>query len=147
MNEIAVASHTFSCRVYYEDTDAAGIVYYANYLRFAERARTEMLRTVGIKQSLLARDSGVALAVKRCAIEYVKPAVLDDWLDIESQITAVHGASMEGTQTIRRGDDVLVTLSVTIVAMNREGRPVRLPAELRGALGLPARRVELSKHS
>lgn len=145
MND-AVARHSFACRVYYEDTDAAGIVYYANYLRFAERARTEMLRSAGIKQSLLARDSGVAFAVKRCAIEYVKPALLDDWLDIETQIVAVHGASMDGRQTIRRGDELLVTLDVTLVAMNRDGRPVRLPAELRSALGLPARRVELSKH-
>jgi acyl-CoA thioester hydrolase len=145
MSEHAVARHSFGCRVYYEDTDAAGIVYYANYLRFAERARTEMLRAAGLKQSLLARETGIAFAVKRCTIEYVKPAVLDDWLDIETQIKTVHGASMDGTQTIRRGDDVLVTLDVTLVALNREGRPVRLPAELRNALGLPARRAELLK--
>ena len=72
--------HVFSMRVYYEDTDAAGIVYYANYLKFAERARTEMLRALGTDQSRLAAEQGIAFAVRRCTADYLKPARLDNRL-------------------------------------------------------------------
>lgn len=121
-------------RVYYEDTDAAGIVYHANYLRFAERARTEMLRAVGIAQSTLAREVGVAFAVRDCQIDYRAPARLDDLLEVRSRLVEQRGATLRAEQTIRRDGEDLVRLAVRVACVGRDGRPVRLPAGLRGSL-------------
>ncbi len=127
------AAHIFRCRVYYEDTDAAGIVYYANYFRFAERARTEMLRAAGVSQAALAAESGLAFAVKHCACEYRAPARLDDELDVVTRVTALRGASIEARQDIRRGPDLLAELAVTVACVARDGRPARIPPPLRRA--------------
>jgi len=128
-------AHRTRVRVYYEDTDAAGIVYYANYLRFLERARTEMLRDFGFNQIELMRDLGVAFAVLRCEIRYLKPARLDDHLDVESRITDIRGASLDFSQTIRRDDQELVRAVVTVTSLDyRNGRPTRVPAPIRQAL-------------
>lgn len=124
----------FSVRVYYEDTDAGGIVYYANYLKFAERARTEALRAGGIEQSALLRDTGIALVVRRCAAEFLKPARLDDSLTIETRLADIHAASLELEQTILRGGETLVSLSVTVACIGQNARPARLPQPLKTAL-------------
>ena len=126
--------HRFPVRVYWEDTDAGGIVYYANYLKFAERARTEMLRVVGIDQSRLMDDSGVTFTVRRCSVDYRAPARLDDLLEVATAISAVAGASVSMTQRIMRAESGLVRLVVDMACVGRSGRPVRLPNQVRSTL-------------
>jgi acyl-CoA thioester hydrolase len=131
---ISNRTHAFLTRVYYEDTDAAGIVYYANYLKFAERARTELLRLLGFEQERLRREAGFAFAVRRCVAEYLMPARLDDELTVTSRLAGLGGATLEVEQRIRRGDADLVRLDVTLACVAASGRPVRLPPPLRAAL-------------
>ena len=128
------AAHVFQARVYWEDTDGAGIVYYANYFKFAERARTEMLRAAGIEQRRVLDETGVAFAVRRCACEYLRPARLDDALAVVSRVTEARGASLDMHQQIRRDHETLAELDVTIVCVARDGRPARLPPGVRHAL-------------
>lgn len=126
--------HRLPIRVYYEDTDAGGIVFYANYLRYTERARTDMLRLIGITQSRLAEDDGLIFAVRRCEIDYRAPARLDDELEVRSRLTHVGGASIEAAQSIFRDDERLVDSSLAIACIGRDGRPRRLPPPIRTAL-------------
>ena len=126
--------HRFPLRVYYEDTDAAGIVYYANYLRFLERGRTELLRLIGEEHSALREARGINWTVRRCALEYLKPARLDDAIEVVTAITALRGASVEMAQLVCRGSDTLLTAELTLACMNDAGRPVRLPSHLRQSL-------------
>lgn len=128
--------HVFAVRVYYEDTDAAGIVYYANYLKFAERARTEWLRGRGVGQRALSESEGVAFAVRRLAVEYLKPARLDDIIEVRTRIVDVRGASIDAEQELRREGQTIATLAVTLACVDANGRPARLPPVVRHALGL-----------
>ena len=100
--QAAKGIHSFPVRVYYEDTDAGGIVYYANYLRFAERARTEALRLCGFDQSDLMSDHQMAFVVRRCNVDFLKPAMLDDLLTIETRLTDISKVSMGMRQAIMR---------------------------------------------
>lgn len=139
------APHVFRTRVYYEDTDAAGIVYYANYLKFAERARTEILREAGIVQRAMAEEMGVAFAVRSVNVEYLKPARLDDALVVESTTVAVGGATADGVQVVRRAEDgaELVRLAVRLACLKlADGRPTRIPETVRAAL---ARHIVVTK--
>jgi acyl-CoA thioester hydrolase len=126
-------------RVYYEDTDAGGVVYYANYLKFAERGRTEALRAAGIEQRALAESEGVQFVVRRVEADFRAPARLDDDLEVVTRTVDIGGASLTMDQTIRRGDETLVTLRVTICSVGaqgpRDGRPVRMPAHIVSRLG------------
>jgi len=134
MRETSVSAvHVFPVRVYYEDTDAAGIVYYANYLKFAERARSELLREHGIGNRALQQSDGVAFAVRRLAVEYMAPAYLDDLLEVRSRITGVHGASIEAEQDVVRDDKDIARLTLTLACVAQSGRPARLPAAVRAA--------------
>lgn len=126
MNKI----HTLPIRVYYEDTDAGKIVYYANYLKFAERGRTEMLREAGFDHQTLLRDHKFGFAVRKCAADYRKPALLDDEIDVVTRITAVTGARIVMEQTIRRDDEVLVTVDVTLACLGAAGRGIRMPEQI-----------------
>ena len=123
--------HVLPLRVYYEDTDAGGVVYYANYLKYAERARTEFLRALGVVQSEMMAEQGLAFAVRSVSAEYLKPARLDDFLEVPSGIVEVRGASIRADQRIRRDGVDLVRLDVRVACMNVSGRAVRLPAPLR----------------
>ena len=128
--------HQFPVTVYYEDTDTGGIVYYANYLKFAERARTEMLRSLGIENSTLLNEQRVAFAVKECSADYIKPAVLDDALNVVTTVENVGGASMRLIQDIFRGQERLVAITVRLACMNIDtGQPCRLPHEVRTVMG------------
>lgn len=124
----------FPVRVYYEDTDAGGVVYYANYLKFAERARSEMLRHLGIENSTLQREDGIALVVRKVEAEYISPAKLDDLLEIHLSLTKVGGASIDGVQWITRGDEVLVRIRIKIGCMKISGGAERLPEKTRNLL-------------
>jgi acyl-CoA thioester hydrolase len=130
--------HTHPIRVYYEDTDLAGIVYYANYLKFTERARTEFLRGLGIDQVAIKRDSGVVFAVRRVEADYIAPALFDDLLAVTTAVTAIGGARVTLAQDVTRGGAVLVRTRVTLAALREDGRPARLPQALRAALPRPA---------
>lgn len=123
--------HQLDLRVYYEDTDAAGIVYHAGYLRFAERGRTEMLRAAGFEHAQVFRETGTGFAVADLHITYRAPARLDDFLTVRSWIARVGGASMEMRQDVCRGDALLAELKVTLVCIDRKFKAVRLPAEIR----------------
>ena len=127
-------THRFGLRVYYEDTDAAGIVYHANYLKFAERARTEMLRHVGFEQEALRRATGHVFAVRHCSADYLAPARLDDELIVETRVTALGGASLEMAQQIGCGERTLACLALRLACLGPDGRPSRLPSTLRAAL-------------
>ena len=130
------ASHRFPLTIYWEDTDAGGIVYHSNYLNFAERARTEMVRGLGIRQSDLAAG-GHAFAVTHAEIDFRAPARLDDRLEVVSTLRAVGGASMEVDQIIYRLDAgtelVRLNIRLAFIAL-AAGRPARLPEDLRRIL-------------
>lgn len=132
--DAAAGEHVFPVRVYYEDTDAAGIVYYVNYLKFAERARTEMLRLLGREQQHMMESEGVAFAVKSARIEYFRPARLDDSLAVRTGLIEVAGASLKVRQRIFRGAELLADMQIRLAVMDRSGRPTRLPADIRAAL-------------
>jgi acyl-CoA thioester hydrolase len=129
-------AHVFPIRVYYEDTDAAGIVYYANYLKFAERARTEMLRAKGIGNRAMAETEGLAFAVRRVTAEYLSPARLDDLLEVHTRIIGIHGAAIDAEQDVIREGREIARLSLTLACIARSGRPARLPSSVVEALGV-----------
>lgn len=127
-------AHRLPLRVYYEDTDFSGFVYHASYLRFMERGRTELLRGLAGDQSDLHREAGgLVFVVRRMAIDYLKPARMDDALVVATFTRELRGASMHLVQTVSRGDAVLVRAEV-VVACVRNGRAIRLPDSLRRAL-------------
>jgi len=126
--------HVFPVRVYYEDTDVGGVVYYANYLKFAERARSEMLRCLGCPLPLLERKHGCAIAVRRCEADYLRPARFDDSLEIRTGNVDMEAASLWLDQTVWRGGDEIARLRVRLACLGPGGRPARLPDALRKAL-------------
>ncbi len=136
--EFLPSASTFPVRVYYEDTDSGGIVYYANYLRFAERARTEMLRQLGFGLGTLLEQDGLAFAVRRCQVEYLSPAVLDDALTVVSSVTQLGAASFDMDQIVMRDKDTIAELTVRLACMQmkgtRAGKPTRIPDKIRDAL-------------
>ncbi len=126
--------HVFALRVYYEDTDAGGVVYYANYLKVAERGRTEMLRAAGIDHRELARCHGLAFVVRDCSLDCRRSARLDDVLEVRSRPTELGAASIRIDQVIARDGRELVRLGVRVVSLDGAGRPARIPEHLREAI-------------
>jgi len=126
--------HVLPVRVYYEDTDAAGIVYYANYLKYAERARTELLRLAGIRQSEVSREHGMAFAVRDCTVDYRRPARLDDLVEVRSRLVGLRAASVEAEQAITLDGATLARLDVRVACVKQDGRPMRMPEPVRRAL-------------
>lgn len=127
-------THRLTIRVYYEDTDLAGIVYYANYLKFIERARSEWVRALGIDQGRLRAETGVVFAVRRIEADYLAPARFDDVLEVRTGLRELSGARVVLAQDIRRGEARLFASVVTLVALGADGRAVRIPAEFRRAV-------------
>lgn len=127
-------THRFPIRVYYEDTDMAGIVYYANYLKFIERGRTEFVRELGVDQRLLKENEGIVFAVRHVDADYLSSAKFDDLLSVETAIETITGVRLVFRQDVRRDGDLLFTALVTIVAINEVGSPARLPANIRRKL-------------
>ena len=123
-------------RIYYEDTDAAGVVYYANYLRFLERARTEWLRAAGFDQSQLAIEVGVAFVVRAVAIEYLRPARFDDALEVTVELDRLGASQIDVVQRVLRREELLATAKVKVVCVGVSTlRPARIPQPLLGKLG------------
>ncbi|HYC05445.1 MAG TPA: YbgC/FadM family acyl-CoA thioesterase [Azospirillaceae bacterium] len=154
-------THVFPVRTYFEDCDPAGIVYHANYLRFAERARTEMMRALGVTHVGMLR-TGVAFAVRRCEIDYLRPARLEEALEVRTRIIDIRGATLDAEQIVRRpdaprngppdgadlppdhafahahddeaGEGDMVRLFLRLACVNQNGRPVRIPSDVRTAI-------------
>ncbi len=122
-------------RIYFEDTDAGGVVYHANYLHFAERARTEALRAMGLPHSEMMLQHGVIFVVRHAELDYQRPARLDDWLTIETTTVSVGGASVRLRQRVLRGEEILAVVDLTLVSLRLQtGRAERMPAAWRVAL-------------
>lgn len=118
-------------RVYYEDTDSGGVVYYANYLKYLERARTELLRTLGVGQQTLLEETGLAFAVRSLSADYLKPAKLDDLLEIQTRIEDLGRAQVTFAQAVLRGDEILLTATVRIACLAlAKGKPAAMPPSL-----------------
>ena len=114
-------------KVYYEDTDAGGVVYYANYLKFLERARTEALFTIGFNNKKIKEDYGALIVVKSCNIEYKKPSYLEDKLKIRSFVKSVTKTSFFMSQFISRDDELIVEAKVHLVFIDKDGKPIKVP--------------------
>lgn len=123
-------THKLPIRVYYEDTDFGGIVYYANYLKYIERGRSELVREMGVDQKTMKED-GVVFAVRKVEADYLMPAKYDDELVVETDIQAQTAARIIFKQDVKRGVDVLFSARVTVVALSETGQPTRLPATIR----------------
>ena len=125
-------AHLLPVRVYYEDTDAGGVVYHANYLRYCERGRSDFLRLLGIHQAEMA---DTIFVVRRMACEFIRPARLDDLLEVETCYVEGAGARLELEQKVRRGGELLFAAKVTAALIDRAGKPRRLPTGMIEALG------------
>ena len=126
-------THRFPVRVYYEDTDLAGIVYYPNYLKFIERARSEWVRDLGIDQVQMKQD-GLVFAVRRVEADYHSPARYDDELVVETTMQTGSGVRLVVRQDVKRGEELLFSALVTIICMTAQGAVARLPAVIRQSL-------------
>jgi len=125
--------HVFPVRVYYEDTDMGGVVYHANYLRYIERARSDWVRRLGNDQNAM-REDGIVWVVRRVEADYLAPAKFDDELVVETEVVSISGARLSMVQLVKRAEAELFRAVVTAVCISREGKPVRLPAEIRALL-------------
>ena len=117
-------------KIYYEDTDSGGVVYYANYLKFLERARTEALFSVGFSNKKIEKDYNSLIIVKSCNIEYKKSAYLEDELSVRSFVKSISKTSFFMNQIISKGDEVVVEAQVHLVFVNKNGKPVKIPEEI-----------------
>lgn len=122
--------HQFDIRVYYEDTDSGGIVYYANYLKFCERARTEYLRAQGLENTTLAETDGVFIVVRHVDADYRGSARLDDTITVETSVKEVKKASFMMEQTIVCRNKLIFAMKVTLACVNQDVRPVKIPDKL-----------------
>jgi len=118
---------TFQCRVYYEDTDLAGIVYYANYLKFIERARSEWVRNLGLDQNVLRKDHGIVFAVRKVEADYLKSAKFDELLLIRTELQKKTRVRLNFSQEIYRDNDLIFRASLVIVPIGVSGGLVKLP--------------------
>lgn len=126
-------SHSYTVRVYYEDTDMGGVVYHANYLKFIERARSDYVRKLGNDQNEM-REDGIVWVVRRIEADYIAPAKFDDELEIETDVVSLSGVRLTMAQVVRRGTQELFRATVTAVCINKVGKPIRLPAEIRALM-------------
>jgi acyl-CoA thioester hydrolase len=129
-----MSAHTMPVRIYYEDTDAGGVVYHANYLKFGERARSEFLRHIHHQCSTLAKDLDVLFVVKHIDVEYIRPAFLDDLLEVKTTITELKNSSFRMRHVITKAGEFVCDLYVTLVCVEADTiKPVRVPEILRRA--------------
>ena len=117
-------------KVYYEDTDAGGVVYYSNYLKFLERARTEMINTIGLSNKKLLEEHKTLIIVKSCNVEYLSPSKLEDTLQIHSSIESFNKASFVIIQNIKKDDNLILKAKLKLVTVNQEGKPIKVPSTL-----------------
>ena len=123
-------SFNHKIKVYYEDTDAGGVVYYANYLKFLERARSEALSEVGLSNLKIKKDYGALIVVKSCNIDFNKSAHLEDKLEINSFVTSFSKTSFTMSQSIYRNKDIIVKSEVHLVFVNEKSKPIKIPENI-----------------
>lgn len=128
-----MSTHSISVRIYYEDTDFSGNVYHAAYLKFFERGRTEFLRDLGIHHAELA-EQGIAFAVRAMTLDFIAAARIDDLLTVSTSVAETSGARLTLNQSISRGDTLITTARVMVVAIRMGGGAARLPKDLRARL-------------
>lgn len=126
--------HMMEIRVYYEDTDAGGVVYYANYLKYAERARTELLRSVGLEQTVLAEKYDTLFVVRKAELDLMKPARLDDPLEISTFVKKINAASLLMQQEVAKGGVLLARISTKIACISSDFQPKPLDSSIREEL-------------
>ena len=124
----------FNIKVYYEDTDAGGVVYYANYLKFLERARSEAIHSLGFSNKGLLENHGILLIVKSCNIQYKQPVQLEDLLEISSEATSFTKTSILMKQLISKNKDIISEAEVHLVAVDNKGKPTKIPDQLKRKL-------------
>ena len=124
----------YDLKVFYEDTDAGGVVYYANYLKFLERARSEAIYSLGFSNTQLKENFGIVIIVKSCNINYIKSAVFEDKLSVFSSLKKLSNTSFIMQQEIKRDEELLSTSEVCLVCINREKKPTKIPDELKSSL-------------
>ena len=123
-----------SFKVYYEDTDSGGVVYYANYLKFLERARTDAITSLGFSNNKLVEKFGIYIIVKSCNLNFLKPAKLEDKLNIISKILEVKNVSIKMRQNILVDDSMIVEAEILLASVNKDGKPSKLPNEFKNQL-------------
>ncbi len=124
----------YKFKIYYEDTDSGGIVYYANYLKYLERARSEAIYSLGLTNANLQKDHDTLIIVKSCNIEYKKPAKFEDELEIISSILSKTKTSFTMLQIIKKNDEIISEATVQLVTVNKEGKPIKIPEILNNLL-------------
>ena len=132
-----ISAHSLPVRVYYEDTDLAGIVYYANYLKFIERGRSEWVRALGVDQAALKAGLGIVFAVRRVEADYLRPAKFGDDLTVTTRLREMGGARIVVEQEVLRAGERLFQAVVTLVCLSDDGHAARIPAEVRARLSPP----------
>ncbi|OFW87361.1 MAG: tol-pal system-associated acyl-CoA thioesterase [Alphaproteobacteria bacterium RIFCSPHIGHO2_12_FULL_45_9] len=120
-------THDFPVRVYYDDTDAGGVVYHANYLKFAERARTEYLRSLGFENTQIRDEHGIIIVVKSLEAEYLSPSRLDDFLIVQTRLLSVKNTSFVMEQKTIRDGACVFSMNIVLVCVNEAGRPSKIP--------------------
>ena len=129
-------SFKYNLKIYYEDTDAGGVVYYANYLKFLERARSEAIYELGFSNTGLKNDFGILIIVKSCNIEYKKPVIFEDNLTIESIITEITQTSFIMKQNIKKDEELMASAEIRLVSVNLKGKPTKIPDILKQRLSV-----------
>ena len=124
----------YKVKVFYEDTDAGGVVYYANYLKFFERARTEAIAEIGLSNKKLLKENGILIIVKSCKIEYKKPAKLEDQLEIKSSIISTSKTSFKMKQKAYRDQELITDCEIHLVIVDKKGKPSKIPNLLKKKL-------------
>ena len=127
-------SFKFNLKIYYEDTDAGGVVYYANYLKFLERARSEAIYELGFSNTQLKKEFGILIIVKSCKIEYKKPTMFEDKLSILTIINKITKTSFIMKQDIKRNEELVASADIHLVSVNLDGKPTKIPEKLRNKL-------------
>tara|TARA_B100001109_G_scaffold113653_1_gene92768 strand:- start:70 stop:465 length:396 start_codon:yes stop_codon:yes gene_type:complete len=127
-------SGKFKIKVYYEDTDAGNVVYYANYLKFLERARTEMISSIGISNKKLIDEYGIFIIVKSCKIEYKKPVMLEDLIEVNSNVKSVTRSTITMDQIIKKDENIVTEAEIVLITVNKSGKPVKIPDVLEDKL-------------
>ena len=125
---------TYKLKVYYEDTDSGGVVYYANYLKFFERARTEAIAEIGLSNKKLLEENGILIIVKSCNIEYKRPAKLEDQLEVKSSIISISNTSFKMKQKAYRDKELITDCEIHLVIVDEKGKPIKIPEILKKKL-------------
>ena len=129
-----MSEFSYKLKVFYEDTDSGGVVYYANYLKFFERARTEAITEIGLSNKKILEENGILIIVKSCNIEYKKPAKLEDQLEIKSSIISISNTSFKMKQKALRNQELITDCEIHLVTVDKKGKPSKMPDILKKKL-------------